>query len=79
MPRLSPLTRTRQVLTKSSPDEKIGALCRKAGKFAVVEYSDIDEVNKNKRCARCCMREQSLQHIADHIGGVSCVGRAQQP
>lgn len=38
-----------KVVRKTRPDEKVGLLCRKGGKFAVVEYSDIDHVNKNRR------------------------------
>jgi len=39
-----------KVCAKAEPGEKVGVLCRKNGKFAVVEYSDIDEGNMNKRC-----------------------------
>ena len=50
-----------QVLPKCSPDEKVGALCLRNGRFAVVEYSDIDDVNKNKRCVRS--RHQHALHV----------------
>ena len=36
-------------LTKNSPDEKVGAICRKNNKIKVIEYSEMSEEMKNKR------------------------------
>lgn len=36
-------------LTKNSPDEKVGAICRKNNRIKVIEYSEMSEEMKNKR------------------------------
>jgi len=38
-----------KVVPKSSPGEKVGVLCRKGGRFAVVEYSDMADSLKEER------------------------------
>ncbi len=38
-----------KVVPKSSPDEKVGMLCRKGGRFSVVEYSDMPAALKQER------------------------------
>lgn len=36
---------------KTNPEEKVGVVAKKGDKAAIVEYSEIDEVNKNRRDA----------------------------
>ncbi len=39
---------TKSIL-KNSPDEKVGAICKKNGKIKVIEYSEMSEEMKNKK------------------------------
>ena len=41
---------TKSIL-KNSPDEKVGAICRKNGRIKVIEYSEMSEGMKNKKNA----------------------------
>lgn len=34
---------------KASPDEKVGVVARRGGRYSVVEYSELDDARKNKR------------------------------
>merc|ERR1712086_1188863 len=34
---------------KSSPEEKVGVVAKRGGKYSVVEYSELDDERKNKR------------------------------
>ena len=65
-----------KVRPKVSPDEKVGVLCRRGGKFSVVEYSDLDDVSKNKRYV--CLSLYTYMYICAchyiYIWSCCCVG-----
>lgn len=52
---------TKSVL-KNSPEEKVGAICKKNGKIKVIEYSEMSEELKNKR-----NKDGELKYGESHI------------